>query len=97
MYVSIETNETKIIENRKIVLQDSQVSSSKTIQKKGGQKNCLILTELGKKVTDFFESNLKLTTSLKLTADLEENLDLVADGDLDWEKVIKDFHTNMTH
>ena len=97
MYVSIETNETKIIENRKIVLQDSQVSSSKTIQKKGGQKNCLILTELGKKVTDFFESNLKQTTSSKLTADLEENLDLVADGDLDWEKVIKDFHKNMTH
>ena len=69
MYVSIETNETKIIENRKIVLRDSQVSSSKTIQKKGGQKNCLILTELGKKVTDFFESNLKQTTSSKLTAD----------------------------
>lgn len=97
LYVTIETNETKIIENRKITLTDSNVSSIKTEQKKGGQKNCLILTELGKKVCNFFIQNLEQLTSSKLTANLEENLDLIAEGGLDWNKVIKDFHTNMSN
>ena len=96
-YITIETNETKIIENRKMILKDSNISSIKTEQKKGGQKNCLILTELGKKVCEFFIENLEKITSTKLTADLEENLDLIAEGGLDWNKVIKDFHTNMSN
>jgi DNA topoisomerase-1 len=96
-YITIETNETKIIENRKMILKDSIISSIKTEQKKGGQKNCLILTELGKKVCEFFIENLEQLTSSKLTANLEENLDLIADGGLDWNKVIKDFHKNMSN
>ena len=96
-YITIETNETKIIENRKMILKDTIISSIKTEQKKGGQKNCLILTELGKKVCEFFIENLEQLTSTKLTAYLEENLDLIAEGGLDWNKVIKDFHTNMSY
>lgn len=96
-YVTIETNETKIIENRKMILKDTIISAIKTEQKKGGQKNCLILTELGKKVCEFFIENLEQLTSSKLTADLEENLDLIAECGLDWNKVIKEFHTNMSN
>ncbi len=96
-YVTIETNETKIIENRKMILKDTIISAIKTEQKKGGQKNCLILTELGKKVCEFFIENLEQLTSTKLTANLEENLDLIAECGLDWNKVIKEFHTNMSN
>jgi len=96
-YVSIETNETRIIDNRKMILKDSIISSIKTEQKKGGQKNCLLLTELGNRVCEFFIANLKQLTSSKLTADLEEHLDLIAEGEFDWNKVIKDFHTNMSN
>jgi DNA topoisomerase-1 len=51
----------------------------------------LIPTILGINVSNLLSDNFEQVTSSKMTADLEENLDKVSRGELDYKKVLDDF------
>lgn len=52
--------------------------------------NSLIPTELGVIVTNILEENFEMLTDIDFTAKLEDRLDEVADGDLNWKSVVKE-------
>ncbi len=55
-------------------------------------KRQLIPTELGKITTDIMKDNFKDVVDVEFTAEMEERLDKIEDGELDWKEVIGDFY-----
>ena len=52
----------------------------------------LVPTELGLIVTDLMKQYFSNIVDLTFTANMEEELDEVEEGELDWHKVISDFY-----
>lgn len=52
----------------------------------------LLITELGKLVTNMLESNFNQIVDVSFTAAMEEKLDTVETGDVNWVKVLSDFY-----
>ncbi len=59
------------------------------VEKKG---NSLIPTELGFIVTELMSENFKEIVDYKFTADMENNLDKIEDGEVKWQNIVKDFY-----
>ncbi len=60
-------------------------------------KKRLIPEDKGRLVIAFLESFFKKYVEFDFTADLEEKLDLISDGKLEWKDVLKDFWRDFTH
>jgi DNA topoisomerase-1 len=57
----------------------------------------LIPEDKGRLVTAFLESFFKRYVEYDFTADLEEKLDLISDGKLEWKDVLRDFWREFMH
>lgn len=55
-------------------------------------KKTIVPTELGEIVNEILKENFPSVINVKFTAEMEEVLDDVSDGDLAWQKVLKDFY-----
>jgi DNA topoisomerase I (EC 5.99.1.2) len=51
----------------------------------------LIPTELGFIVTEIMSENFKEIVDYTFTADMENNLDKIEDGEIEWQNIVKDF------
>ncbi len=60
-------------------------------------KRRLIPEDKGRLVTAFLESFFKRYVEYDFTADLEEKLDLISDGKLEWKDVLRDFWREFMH
>ena len=58
-------------------------------------KKQLIPTELGMITTDIMKSYFKDIVDVKFTAGMEDELDLVAEGDKEWKKVLEGFYPDF--
>ncbi len=58
-------------------------------------KKQLLPTELGMITTDILKSNFEDIVDVEFTADMEEKLDLVAEGETKWKSVIGDFYPDF--
>ncbi len=63
------------------------------VEKKG---NVLMPTELGFIVTDIMSENFKEIVDYTFTADMEDNLDKIEDGEAKWKNVVKDFYSPLS-
>ena len=61
-------------------------------QKLGGQKNICTVTPLGISVTDFLETHCGPLLQTNFTAQLEENLDKIARGQMSWDVFVSAFY-----
>jgi len=59
-------------------------------------KKRLVPEDKGRLVTAFLESFFKRYVEYDFTADLEEKLDLISDGKLEWKDVLRDFWRDFT-
>ncbi len=59
-------------------------------------KKRLIPEDKGRLVTAFLESFFKRYVEFDFTADLEDKLDLISDGKLEWKDVLRDFWRDFT-
>jgi DNA topoisomerase-1 len=60
------------------------------------EKKRLVPEDKGRLVTAFLESFFKRYVEYDFTATLEEQLDLISDGKLEWKDVLRDFWNNFT-
>jgi DNA topoisomerase-1 len=58
----------------------------------GAEKNKLFPTDIGMLVTDFLVSNFKAILDYNFTAFVEKEFDDIANGELKWQKMIKEFY-----
>tara|TARA_Y100000389_G_scaffold202681_2_gene248726 strand:+ start:18170 stop:20503 length:2334 start_codon:yes stop_codon:yes gene_type:complete len=65
------------------------------MQKLGGQKNVFLVSPLGESVTEFLENSCPIIIETNFTAKLEESLDLIAQGNLEWKSFISKFYNEL--
>lgn len=69
------------------------------IKRNYAQKNenrRFVPTEIGELVSNILSENFPEIVDVKFTAKMEDNLDKIADGEIGWSKVIKDFYNPFT-
>ena len=68
----------------------------RTATTSGSTRSALIPEDKGRLVTAFLESFFERYVEYDFTADLEEKLDEISDGELDWKEVLRDFWRDFT-
>lgn len=81
--------EREIIE---LIAQNGAVKRSEITEKFGANKGKLIPTAIGELVAGFLTDNFKNIVDYKFTANIEKDLDLVADAKLERVKMLRDFY-----
>ena len=75
-----------------ITLSDKKVKEETKTEMTGAIANRLVPTDMGLLVTDFLSENFSQVMDYNFTADIEKQFDIIADGDLVWNKMIADFY-----
>jgi DNA topoisomerase I len=94
-----EASLTKKLEELGIGRPSTYVSIMSTLRDRGYvrmDKKRLIPEDKGRIVTAFLESFFERYVEYGFTADLEEQLDRVSNGEMDYKKVLRDFWTDFT-
>lgn len=90
-----EATLVKTLEEKGIGRPSTYAPVVETIQKRGyvvkKGKN-LYPTELGRKVLDLLKEYFPDVINVEFTAEMEDNLDRIAEGELPWRKVLEDFY-----
>ena len=74
------------------VLQHDKISAKTETENTGAEKSKLFPTDLGLVVTDFLKQHFKEIMDYNFTAKIEEEFDEVAQGKLQWSKMIDHFY-----
>ena len=75
-----------------LVLKNNQISKSKGSEVTGTTKNVLYPTDMGMIVSDFLDEHFKNIMDYGFTAEIEAKFDHVAEGKVDWTKIIDQFY-----
>ena len=73
-------------------LENNHITSEKVTEKYGANKGKLIPTPIGALISGFLTDNFKNIVDYKFTANIEKDLDLIADAKLDRVKMLRDFY-----
>ncbi len=75
-----------------IRLKDDKISHEDKTEITGAEKNKLFPTDIGMLVNDFLVANFKDILDYNFTAFVEKEFDDIANGELQWQKMITDFY-----
>ncbi len=80
---------------------DNSITNIKTSEITGAEKSKLFPTDLGLVVTDFLDLHFENVMDYSFTANIEEEFDKIAEGKLEWNKMVgefyKPFHESVEH
>ena len=76
-----------------LTLRGDSISEKQVKEKYGFEKNKLGPTDIGSIVNDFLEQNFQNIMDFNFTASVEKQFDEIAEGGLDWPKMIEGFYT----
>tara|TARA_B100000900_G_scaffold409279_1_gene424926 strand:+ start:611 stop:2713 length:2103 start_codon:yes stop_codon:yes gene_type:complete len=77
-------------QQRKISLcEDDSIREETTEETSPLQKKRILLTDLGKQVLHYLLQNFSMIVNVNFTAAVEDDLDLVAHGELEWQSVVQ--------
>ena len=86
---------------QQLVLKDDEVKENNFTEKFGADKKKLFPTTTGEVVNDFLNKHFKDIMDYNFTADIEKELDSIANGEMQWTEMLssfyKPFHTNIIH
>ncbi len=75
-----------------ITLENGVVKDKELVEKVGADKGKLIPTDMGMIVTDFLVNHFESILDYNFTAKVEADFDDIAEGKVDWSKMMKDFY-----
>lgn len=75
-----------------IKLQGSEISASMAEENTGAEKSKMFPTDLGMVVTDFLKQHFAQVMDYKFTAKIESEFDEIANGKLEWSKMLETFY-----
>ncbi len=75
-----------------IRLVQNKVSEEVKTENTGAEKSKLFPTDIGMVVNDFLLLHFPEILDFHFTAKVEEEFDIIADGKMDWQKMLKDFY-----
>lgn len=86
---NLEGNEREVVD---VLLENGEVTSSTRTERYGADKNKLIPTDIGKVVNDFLVEHFEKILDYNFTASVEKQFDEIAQGLMEWTKMIDDFY-----
>ncbi len=78
-----------------IVLKNSEVKSQVLTENVGSDKGKLVPTDIGIIVNDFLVKNFETILDYNFTAKVEQDFDEIAEGNVDWAKMMNDFYSHF--
>ncbi len=91
-YVEKKDRDPQIRPCKILTLTKDIVHTATEMENFGAEKNKLFPTDLGIIVTDFLSEHFSDIMNYQFTADVENDLDKIAEGNLKWKKVISEFY-----
>jgi len=80
-----------------LTLTDNQITEKKETEITGATKNRLYPTDMGMVVTDFLEEHFEKIMNYNFTANIEKEFDEIAEGTLQWQKMLASFYGPFHH
>jgi len=78
-----------------LTLQNSKVAEKVLKENTGSDKGKLVPTDIGTIVTDFLVKNFGNILDYNFTAKVEQDFDEIAEGNIDWAKMMQDFYNQF--
>ncbi|HEY1193254.1 type I DNA topoisomerase [Flavobacterium sp.] len=78
-----------------LTLQNSKVGEKVLKENTGSDKGKLVPTDIGTIVTDFLVKNFENILDYNFTAKVEQDFDEIAEGNIDWAKMMQDFYNHF--
>ncbi|MXO03979.1 type I DNA topoisomerase [Flavobacterium sp. HBTb2-11-1] len=78
-----------------ITLQNNKVGEKVLKENTGSDKGKLVPTDIGTIVTDFLVKNFGNILDYNFTAKVEQDFDEIAEGNIDWAKMMQDFYNQF--
>lgn len=75
-----------------LVLKDDKISRNVKKENTGYEKNKLFCTDIAMVVTDYLSEHFNDIMDYNFTATVEKDFDEIAEGNLEWAKMLKDFY-----
>ena len=75
-----------------LTLKADKISGEVMSENTGASKNQLFPTDMGMLVTDFLNEHFDKVMDYHFTAEIEKEFDIIADGNLEWTKMISSFY-----
>ncbi len=75
-----------------LMLRDGEIRTEQRTEMAGAVKNRLMPTDMGMIVSDFLLEHFDNIMDYGFTANVEQKLDEIAEGKLDWRKLLQDFY-----
>ena len=75
-----------------LTLNENKIKEQEKSETTGADKNKLFPTDIGMVVNDFLLTNFPQILDYQFTAKVEEEFDIIAEGKMEWHKMIKDFY-----
>ncbi len=75
-----------------LTLQGSDIKETEKTEKTGAEKKKLFPTDMGIVVTDFLMNNFPRIMDYSFTANVENDFDKIAEGKIEWQKMISKFY-----
>jgi len=97
----VERSELEGFQRNYVVLslEDGAISRVEKSEITGADKGKMVPTDIGMLVTDFLKEHFPKIMDYQFTANVEQEFDHIAEGDLDWQKMMdtfyKPFHANV--
>ncbi|MCE2772283.1 MAG: type I DNA topoisomerase [Bacteroidetes bacterium] len=91
-YVVREDREGKPRNYDVLTLKSGNINEEIRTENTGAEKSKLFPTDIGMVVTDFLQQYFPQIMDYNFTASVEEEFDRIADGEMDWRKMLKDFY-----
>ena len=89
---TVEGSERKYTQ---LLLEDGSLKENGLSEMVGSDKGKMVPTDIGMIVTDFLVSHFSNILDYNFTAKVEEDFDEIAEGDEDWQKVMKTFYEDF--
>jgi len=83
------------LEGHERTLQNSKVGEKLLKENTGSDKGKLVPTDIGTIVTDFLVKNFGNILDYNFTAKVEQDFDEIAEGNIDWAKMMQDFYNKF--
>jgi len=74
-------------------LANKSITSETKTENTGAERAKLFPTDIGRVVNDFLVENFVSILDYKFTAKVEEEFDIIAEGELEWKKMLRTFYT----
>ncbi len=91
-YVVREDREGKPRNYDVLTLKSGNINEEIRTENTGAEKSKLFPTDIGMVVTDFLQQYFPQIMDYNFTASVEEEFDRIAEGEMDWRKMLKDFY-----